>query len=94
MLGECECAKLGGEVPVAADDAPEQAAMSEVVQAALGPVSLAGAVVEGEICGGAGLEEAALQGGGEQFRMTGTDEAAHGDGGAAGDGGDGFVCCG
>jgi hypothetical protein len=40
------------------------------------------------------MEEAPLQSRREHFRMSGTDEATDGDGGATGDGGDGFVSCG
>ena len=90
FVGESEGAEFGGQVPVAADNAAKQAAMGEVIEAAIVAVALPSAVEESEVLRGAGLEKALFEGGGQEFGMARTDEAANTNRNAAGDGGDGF----
>ena len=76
---------------MAADDAAEESAMGEVIEAAMSAVALAGAVKQRQVLRRAGLQKAAFERGGEHLGMTRADKATDADGGPAGNGGDGLI---
>ena len=51
LIREREDPESGREVPMTPDDATQEPAMGEMIQAAIAPVTLAGTIVEGQVPG-------------------------------------------
>ena len=78
---------------MAANDPAEQPLLTQMVEAPLTRVALAGGVNSGEPLGRAGAQVELLDGFVDLFRHHGADKAAKGDGGAVVDiGADGLLC--
>ena len=77
---------------VAADDPAEQTFVTEVIEAALAAVALAGRVNQRQIARFGGFDKALFQGLEQGFRHTDTDEAAGRQGGSIGDPGNRLGC--
>ena len=65
---------------MAADHAAQQALVTQMIEAATPPVTLPGAIDQGEAARPAGAEEARLQAGGQCLRVPDADEPADGHG--------------
>ena len=87
LVGDGQLLQLRHQAPVAADDAPHQPVVAEVVEAALLAVALAGGIDQGQVARRAEAErvvlrrreEALLQGDGDVLGEADADEAAGGD---------------
>jgi len=90
LLGEDHGAELGRETPVAADDAPEEARVGEVVQAAVLAVPLPRREQQGEVPRPRGGQEALLEADDEVLGEQGAHEAFRGHGVPVPDAGHGF----
>jgi hypothetical protein len=62
-----------------------------MIQTSIASITLAGAIVEGQVLRRTVLKKAAFEGRGQQFRMSRPDKSTDRDSGTAGNGGDGFV---